>query len=308
MKKIIKDRNSVLKQANKPDSIYSTDIVGFIVVIAFVAIDMVCMYSVWNVVTTQNPIMIVFIAAGCAICLDVPLAIAAQVLKMHHQGLASRRTAAIVFGSSVAAFAVPFIASAAFRIVSREISFGTKANSNLVNTAAEAAENATNAASEEEAAVVLVAAIINAVLPLATSIASFVVSYFAADPLGKRIMRKRKALIKNQADMIEKTRMLEEAETKEEFLNIRMAYEKDRYLAHMELTDMYNRYLNQLGAAAVRNKLGTPDDVTAQTEYGNAVNQRTAVSRSFDTELARVAEDLMNSSAKGEETINTATV
>ncbi len=289
MKNIQKERIRNLKLMHKADSIYQSPMFSFIAVIAFVAIDLTCLYTVWNTVATENPLMIIMIAVGCAICLDVPLAIAAQALKAYHKGAMSLKATLLIFIPSVIAFLVTFAFSVAFRIVTKDISFDVSAGSMLVDTSADAA-NSINAS--EDSPIVWWAALFTAIIPFATSLSSFVISYYSFDPILIRIMNKTKAQIANQHEIAERKRMLEEAETEEEFCRLRAAYEKDRYFAHLGMIDSYESYLNHLAAAAVRNRLGTPEAVTEATEYGYNLNGNNSFNEAFDMEIMQMFESI----------------
>ena len=76
---------------NKADNIFANGVFGGLAVFIFVLIDFVCLRVVWNLVQTENPFFIDCIAVACAAALDVPLAIAAIVLKKYTQGLYDRQ-------------------------------------------------------------------------------------------------------------------------------------------------------------------------------------------------------------------------
>ncbi len=287
MKNTQKERIRNMKLMHKGDSIYCSPIFSFIAVIAFVAIDLTCLYTVWNTVGTENPLMIIMIAVGCAICLDVPLAIAAQALKAYHQGLMSLKSTLLIFIPSVVAFLVTFVFSVAFRVVTRDISFDVAAGSTLVNNSADAAE-AINAS--ENSPIVWWAALYSGIIPFATSLSSFVISYYSFDPLLIRIKNKTKAQIVNQHAVADRERMLAEAETEEEFNRYRVAYEKDRYSSHLGSIGAYEAYLNQLAASKVRNKMGSPEAVTAATEYGETLNSNSNFNDAFDMAILQMFE------------------
>lgn len=290
MENVNRERLAILKQMNSPDSIYSKPIVSFIIVAVFVAIDALCSYSVWNTVATENPIIIIAYAIACGICLDVPLSVGAQALKAYHQNIMKKNTAMIILILSILTFGITFVLYLVFKLTTKDLSFDTASSSNLVSTLDE------SAVSTETSPVVWVAALFSGFIPLATSIASFALSYYSFDPLGSRIFKYRKAEIENQTLIADNAHALAEAETEIEFCINRIAYENGRFKAHNSMVDAQEAYLKQLAAAAERNKLGTPDDVTVIKDYGEGVNSKVNIDTSFDTELLKVVENLCGSS------------
>ena len=89
---------------NKADSIYATTLVANVATVLFVLIDFICLYTVWNTVQTESSIMVALIAVGCAVCLDVPLAIAGNALKSYHQKLRDKPSTMIVIALAIITF------------------------------------------------------------------------------------------------------------------------------------------------------------------------------------------------------------
>lgn len=292
MENIKKERLSILKQVNSPDSIYSNSIISFVLVAVFVVIDAICSYSVWNTVATENPAIIIAYAVACGICLDVPLSIGAQALKAYHQKMMKKKPAMIILILSIVTFGITFALYLGFKITTKDLSFDTASSSNLVNTLEE------SSTSTETSPVVWFAGLFSGIIPLCTSIASFILSYYSFDPLGIRIIKYRKAEIANQALVAENTHALAEAESEIDFCISRVAYERDRFNSHNSMIDAEEAYLKQLAAEAERNKLGTPDDITVIKDHAETVN--TKVDTSFDAELLKVFENICNPSDSSE--------
>ena len=89
-------------QLNKSESIYASSWVANIATVLFCMVDLSCLRQVWNTVQTESSMMITLIAIGCCICLDVPLSIAGNALKSHHQKLKGKSSTIIVMVLAIA--------------------------------------------------------------------------------------------------------------------------------------------------------------------------------------------------------------
>ena len=131
-------------QLNKSDSIYASSLVANIATVLFVLIDFICLYTVWNTVQTESSLMIALIAIGCAVCLDVPLAIAGNALKSCHQKIKDKSSTMIVLVLAVATFLITFIFAFWFRVETKDLTFDVSSGSTLTNTLAETMTTETN--------------------------------------------------------------------------------------------------------------------------------------------------------------------
>lgn len=256
------------KLTNKADSVYSISWVANIATLLFVLIDFICLYTVWNTVQTESYIMIALIAIGCAVCLDVPLAIAGTALKSHHQNLKDKNSTMIVMILAIITFILTFVFAFWFRLETKDLTFDVSSASTLTNTMAEGTtidDNDSNA--------VVVAALFNAIVPLCTSIASFVISYFAANPLGSKIARLDQAIITLDSNLAEIEQVCQEAEKIQEYKYYLLAREEDMYHHFCESSEAQGLVRKQAVRFVIMEKLGTPDDITLLTESGEKVNQ-----------------------------------
>lgn len=255
------NRTKIYNLLNKPEAIYARSVASAIAVLIFVAIDMVCLYSVWNKVITENPVMLIMRCLGCAIGLDVPLSIGAMALKYNDQGLKSRRFTNIIFYSSLVAFALTFICFFVFLFSEKELAFDIGSNDNISFDAGETTE-----ATLTDKTPIIIAAIFGGILPLITSISSFVISYFGFDPLRIRIANKERALIKIQESITALEKVLAEAPPENIFADEKRAYEDERYSLHKSYIDAIEDNLNVTASMAVANQVGTVQAVSASTD------------------------------------------
>lgn len=256
-------------QLNKSDSIYASSLVANIATILFVLIDFINLYTVWNSLETESSLMIALIAVGCGVCLDIPLAIAGNALKSHHQRLKDKTSTIIVMVLAVITFLVTFIFAFWFRLETKELTFDISSGSTLTNTLAETTTTETN---DNDA--VVVAALFNAIVPLCTSIASFVISYFAANPLGEKIARLDKAIITLDSNLAEIEQVCQEAEGIQNYKQYLLAREEDMYQQFCESSEAQGIIRKQAARIVIMEMLGTPDDITVLTESGEGVNKK----------------------------------
>lgn len=249
----------------RPDSIYSRPIFSNIAVLAFVFIDFFCLFTVWNLVQTEDMVYVCCVALGCAVALDVPLAIAAIALKRYHNGLSSKKEAMIIMAISVSVFAIAFVFSLIFRLVTKDLSFDTGTSSTLVNTVGEMETDTT-----EDNLSICFAALFNGVIPLLTSLSSFVISYFSS-PLNRKLKQLETERITLQSNILEVDKALAQAEDALTHCDGLLEREQDLYFEFIDKLDSECQSLKQLARIIIMEKLQTPENVTALTESGNAL-------------------------------------
>ena len=262
---------------NKADSIYATTLVANVATVLFVLIDFICLYTVWNTVQTESSIMVALIAVGCAVCLDVPLAIAGNALKSYHQKLRDKPSTMIVIALAIITFSITFIFALWFRLETKDLTFDISSGSTLTNTLT---TGTTQESSGSDA--VIVAGWFNGIVPLSTSIASFVITYFAANPLGLKIARLDEAIITLDSNIIEIEQVLKEIERVQYYKEYLLAREEDMYQQFCESSEAQGLVRKQAVRFVIMEMLGSPDDITVLTESGMQVNKE--VEGDFDNE------------------------
>ncbi len=254
---------------DKADNIFANGVFGDLAVFLFVLIDFVCLRVVWNLVQTEDPFFINCIAVACAAALDVPLAIAAKVLKKYNQGLYDRQEKNLIMVLSVAVFTVAFVFSFCFRIFTKDLSFDIGTGSTLTNTLSVTAETDTAGGGTS----VLVAALFNGVIPLLTSIASFIISFFGYDPLKIKMGKLEEGRIGLQANIHEVERALTETTSAGEYCHELIAREDDLYQEFMNQLDADALALKQMVRVLIMRKLGKPECVSAMSKAGAGLAQ-----------------------------------
>ena len=252
-----------VRNLHKPDTIYARSWLSNLAVLAFVFVDLFCMKVVWNLVQTEDPLFIWCVAVACAVALDVPLAIAGIVMKRYDQGICNKKEKNIILILSVTVFAVAFIFSFVFRLYTRDLSFDIGTGSTLTNTL-----EVTTTDSNVENPSIVVAAALNVVIPLLTSISSYVISYFGYDPLGMKIFKLETERVGLQSNILEAERALAQSETSEEYCRSLLARENDMYYTFQERLMSDGIELKQLVRILIMEKQKTPEEVTGIVRNG----------------------------------------
>ena len=263
---VYRTRVKRLDYINKPDTVYASDWLAWFTVIGCVVIDFFVNYVRWNLIMTESTAYVCMSAAACAIALDVPLAIAGVVLKRYDQGLCSKRERNLVMILAILVFAIAFAGSFGLTYVTRDIVFGVGSSATITNTVA---AGETVAEQEGEQIAVLVAGIFSAVIPLLTSLASFVVSYFTYDPIGKRLYKYEKERIGLQNNLIDVEMAVAEAD--ESYAGRLIARENDKCAEMKQMLNAQNTYLKELARVIISEKMTTPTQSDAIAQNGKAV-------------------------------------
>lgn len=168
----------------------------------FCTVDYFCMRVLWNSVSSEtSPHMVSVITLAAAAVLDVPPAISAYIAKKATQGMMSKRVAKAI---NVAAFSVVgliFICQAVFRVVTKDIAFSYNDTGSLVNNLSSGSTELT--ANPQSNGIVITAALFSAMIPLATSIASYVIAFLTSNPLNDAIKRSRTIIVKIESNIID---------------------------------------------------------------------------------------------------------
>lgn len=275
-----KNRSGRVDAIHCPDNIYAKAWFSNLAVVAFVFIDLFCLKVVWNLVQTEDPIYVWCVAFACAAALDVPLAIAAISQKRYQQGMCSKSERDIVLALSIAVFVVAFAFSFGFRVLTRDLSFDIGIGTTMTNTLATGVEQEST-----ENPAILFASLFNGVIPLLTSISSFVISYFGCNPLGAKLTTLEKERIGLQTNILEIKRALTETESAEKHCAGLIARENDLYTEFMDQLDADALALKQSVRMILMEKLGSPDDITAMSESGERLRQKNVMPQNPGQEL-----------------------
>ena len=278
-----RSRSGRIDALGKPDNIYAKTWFVIAVVCGCTCGDLIYLKVLWNLVALQDYIIAWVNAIVCAVALDVPLSIAGIELRRYQQGLSSRTRKNIILITTIIIFAAAFVGCFFFRVFTRDLTYSVETAANLTNTMV---SDPAVAEAESGGVEVLVAAVYGGIIPLLTSLVSFVVSYLAYDPLGCRLQRLEKERVGLQSNILEAEKALAEAETSEEYCRGLIARENDLYRTFMSRLDADALELKQVARVLVMEKQKTPDQVTEVSREAAELMQEHPVDESPEQELA----------------------
>lgn len=269
---------------NKPASIMENGIICYLFTAFFAAADFCCLQMSWNTVQTSSPWVITLIALSCAVCLDVPLAIAGVAFKAYRQGLKSKKDMLYIMIPSIAVFTLVFVFGLIFKIITRTATFED------ANTAGGLVNNLSEQSNPEESQSILFAALFSGVIPLCTSIASFVIAFRSTDPKKKKIQRLQRKKIKIEGQLTEIEQTLKENDNIKANGIILIEREKDLFRQFVEEVLMVEGIRRQAANQALQEHLNTPDAVSVLSEYGAGVNNN-YTGLEYENSAKKVAEE-----------------
>lgn len=263
-------RENMLARA---DNLYSSSYIGFILTIIFVAIDSFCCYSCWNAAQTESIAMNVLMTIGCALTLDVPPMFCAYALTMYKQGMLSKSKVKVITIGTIAVVSLVICGYFAFRIVTRDLIFDNAASGGITNAVAQGTESTTQNNNSN-----LFPAIYSGIIPLATSVTSFIVTYLTASPLKDRIHKLRKAKITTEANIADLNMAIAEAEDVNSYSDYLIAREDDLYAHFLDELEAQKIVLKQIARVVIMEKLSNPDAVSELAESGHKLNSNSGIS------------------------------
>lgn len=255
------------------ENIYNSGCIGFVLTFIFIAIDSFCCYSCWNAAQTQSIAMNVLMTVGCALTLDLPPMFCAYALKKYKQGLLPKKTAMIVTGGGLAVVALVICGYFAFRIVTKDAIFDTASSGGITNAVAQSTANTTQNNNSN-----LFPAIYSGIIPLATSITSFIVTYLTVDPIKDKIHKLRKAKITTEANIADLNMAIAEAEDVSSYSDYLIAREDDLYTHFLDELEAQKIVLKQIARVVIMEKLSNPDAISELTETGHTLNANSGIS------------------------------
>lgn len=268
-------RKSKLDFFNKPDNVYAGLIVSYLALVLFVAIDYVCLRTSWNAVQNNtNKWLTTLIAIGCAVVLDVPMAIAAISAKKYIQRLIGRRECLIVLTLCILAFVVAFGFQVGFRIVTRNNSFSENAA-----TIRDTLSDSSALGNSGDSSIVWNAALFSAIVPLCTSVVSFVVTFIGYDPLAIRIYRLQNLIIQTDSNLIDLEQALSEVSDIKEHMELLIAHENDKLASHLMQIEAQGDHVKQVVRSRVMKKLSTPEQVAVVQQSGEQLIENQSINK-----------------------------
>ena len=260
-------RSDIYKRAHKPASVFDRSIFVLILTAFFVIADYACLSISWNAVQSSAGYIITLMALSSAVVLDIPPAIAAAKVKEYRQGLLSKKNMLFAVVPSSVCVLLVLVFSIAFKIVTRNATFeDAETAGGLINTFNTEGGNT-------ESASVFVAALFAAILPLATSLASFAVSFASSDAKGKRIQQLEFEKMSIESNMTQVDQAITESENTKLWHELQLDREKDLFDQFTDEVLAGEQKRKQSANQALEAHLNTPDAVSKLTEHGKKINQ-----------------------------------
>lgn len=310
-------RTQRVKRLSKPGSLWESKLLGTLAVIIFVFIDFQCLRASWDLVQLESSLFIFCTAVACAIALDVPLAIGAIALKKYCHKLISRTEKNMVLIPAIIVFALAFACNFGFRLTMRNNTFEIGSSSNMVNTAstAETGANSPNApgdaavlesdaANSKNQSAILLAGIYSGLIPLLTSLSSFVISYFSCNPLQDELVKLEKEKIGLQSHITEAQKELSEIQSSEEFCAGLIARENDLYREFGCQLDADAFSAKQLVRLLLMKKLKTADDITAMSNAAQKLMRSSNANEIPESQLSAFVDSQINSTDGTEKVVS----
>jgi len=219
-----KIRKRRIAKANKPESLFTKSPLANALVIIFCLSDFITLYTLWNILLIESPLMLFFIVIAFVIGLDVTMSIAGNVIKQCRQGLRPLKDSVMIVTCCVLAFLGVYVCYFILRLSMTGLTFGAvDAASSLIDMTPAAG---TADASDSTIPIMAAAASYSlAFLPFVTSAASLAVSAAVSDPLGEKLaeLRKLRAEIESHIALVN----CELTESEDTETHIQRLYERE---------------------------------------------------------------------------------
>ena len=256
-------RSRRAKSLRRPESIFSSSPLANILLLAFILTDAVCFYSMWNVIISEEPLLLIMLALSIAMVVDIPMAIAGVVMAQARDGLRDRKEAKAIALGCLATFLLAFSLSLVLRIVTKDHTISISSSDSGLVDMMTAEKN-----SSEDSAIPLCAAIFLAAIPCCTSAASYLVSLAVSSCLSDRIKDLECERICIQAHITELQQALAECMDVDAEIGNALYDEFNAELTAMVVG------VKETARLLMMEKLGDPESISSITESAEAVRER----------------------------------
>lgn len=261
----VREGRSLLAQLARPDkpSLTPPSLSVGLVILFLTLADLVTLKTLFNATFTDQPEIIWILSLVAAILLDVPMSVAGLCVSQCSKGMRGKTSAIFVTAGCIAAFLITLVLCLNLRMDTRDIVFtGIGASQGgLVDLAGTGGGE-----SPDTSAAVRSAAQLLSFLPVATSIAAFVISFAMSDPRSEKagkLESRRRAL----QDAIARTEaFFAECGDAEEELLQRIQREEELYCAFLAQINDQVLQAKQKARILIMEKTGSPDAITRLTE------------------------------------------
>ena len=215
-----------------------SSIVANVFILVMTLCDFFTNYSMWNLVLSAQLLIKYMITLSTAALLDLPMGIAANALKQYKQGMRSKEGAIFINILAIGAFLLVLIMTSLVRINARDICFPDI---------------------ERDQIRMLVAVGIS-LLPAATSLGVYAVSYACADPKRDRLRRLGHLKCSLEARIADIEAADRQADFTGGYVESSKQLEDALYEAHISTIEAQEREAEQLSAIEVMMQIGANAD------------------------------------------------
>ncbi|MBR3299299.1 MAG: hypothetical protein IKI64_08850 [Clostridia bacterium] len=261
-------RSNVSKKMYAPESLFSSSVIANICVLFLTLVDLFAIKTLWNYLLTDNPEMVWLVSLGFALILDVPMSVAGNSYKQYKQGLRTKESAWLILILCIAAFTLAFGLLLALRLEARSVLFGSIGSSaaGLLDHTGTAAV----AAADTEKTVFL-SALTMSMLPAATSIAAFVITFSVSNPRREKLCKLSKLRCKVQARQADLIAAVSQSDSVESVVSELENREQALYTSHIDQIEAQGAVLKQRARMLLMQKLGGADAITTISESADEV-------------------------------------
>ena len=247
--------------------LFSRMLFVYIVVFGALSIDTFCINTLLNkVLNNENSIAILGMSLCAAFALNLPLAVVGSKLKEYRQGLCQRSDCILLMSAAIALFLLVFIINFIFRIDIRDVAFEFNLDEGKFNSFGKAVPQPSS-----DKDLFIIPAVFVGMLPLFSSLASFVISYNAYNPLQNKIKALKASIIHLDNDISGLRAAIAEAENKQDHCKTLLAREQDLFISHTNIITAVAEQLRQKARIAVMERInGSPEEISVITDSAKA--------------------------------------
>lgn len=269
-------RETAVDALYKAASLFGRNRTAMVITALFVLFDSVSLYMLLNLAFAPSHELAMFATIlSLALCLDVPLGVAGTELKKAKQRLCSWKHAILTLVIAVLAFLLVFMPFFFFRLDTADQMFDLNDGSGLVNMA-EAAE----AEPEESGDATVSGGILLALMPLVTSLSSFLINFITADPLGDQLFCLEQTRARLQNRIVKLQAALAEAGDPDTYSGMLFELEEGRYSAMQEKLRTQRLVLQEVFDVLLMQYMADPDAISRIEEHARKLLRENRIDRS----------------------------
>ena len=237
---IYNDLGTHIKAKYKPDTLFDKPWMSYVIMVICGIVDCVVFISLFSILSYDSPILLAMQVLGCFFAFDIVPIYGGVQLKRMRQGLSKDK---FLFYLAAGVFTLAFVMNAVLRILSISIVTPDASGTSYFGTVSSA-----DTGTDSSAVALTVFAII---IPLLTSLGSFLVSYMTYRPWRIKRYMAEKMLSKKKDEIRRLDAYLSEFEADKDFAQKLLKHDEGKFIEMQK----YHRALALSYAAYVRQRL-----------------------------------------------------